>query len=365
MPETRELRSVIDAAEQAAAAGDYASAEQLLSEAVLSQETSLGPLHPDLANTLNNLGVVCEILEKPVDAERYFRRASIIAATVLEPDHPFVATSRKNLEDFCKARGVTVDVATPPPALTPEQDAPTVRSAEPQSEYSPSERSRSAKSTDWSRAVKTGTLIAGGLVVIFIAAITWFRSSDAVETSPERASPRESSATTVGLPADRPIHSDVAEEASDSSPVASGPQTADAPTGPQAGQASSMPAAAKNRTTTPSDLQLVASPHLCRTLSTGGSAGDWQCVAPSLPVEPGSLFFYTRVKSRTDTTVEHRWYSGNRLHQVVELPIRANASSGYRTYSRTTVNDQDATEWRVELRTNDGVLLHEERFVVR
>ena len=69
MPETREPRSVVDAAEQAAAAGDYASAERLLRQAALLQEASLGPLHPDLANTLNNLGVVCEITEKPVDLE--------------------------------------------------------------------------------------------------------------------------------------------------------------------------------------------------------------------------------------------------------------------------------------------------------
>ena len=93
------------AAEQAAAAGDYASAERLLREAADLQEASLGPLHPDLANTLNNLGVVCEITDKPDDAERCFRRAYEIAIAVLEPDHPFVATSRKNLEDFCAARG--------------------------------------------------------------------------------------------------------------------------------------------------------------------------------------------------------------------------------------------------------------------
>src|SRR5437762_2439748 len=109
MPETREPQPVIDAAEQAASAGDYASAEQLLREAALLQEASLGPLHPDLANTLNNLGVVCEITEKPADAEDCFRRACTIASTVLEPDHPFVATSRKNLEDFCAARGKAVD----------------------------------------------------------------------------------------------------------------------------------------------------------------------------------------------------------------------------------------------------------------
>ena len=128
-----------------------------------------------------------------------------------------------------------------------------------------------------------------------------------------------------------------------------------------------MPAA-ESRATAASVPQLVATAHLCRDLSTGGPRGSssgWQCVPPSLPVGPGSLFFYTRLKSPTDSTVEHRWYRGDRLHQVVELPIRANTTGGYRTYSRNTVNNQGAAEWRVELRTRDGVLLHEERFVVR
>ncbi len=48
MADTREPRSVIEPAEQAAAAGDYASAERLLREAADLQEASLGPLHPDL-----------------------------------------------------------------------------------------------------------------------------------------------------------------------------------------------------------------------------------------------------------------------------------------------------------------------------
>jgi hypothetical protein len=49
----------------------------------------------------------------------------------------------------------------------------------------------------------------------------------------------------------------------------------------------------------------------------------------------------------------------------VELPIHANITAGYRTYSRNTVDNQGAGDWRVELRTKDGALLHEERFVVR
>ena len=118
MPEPRDPRSIIEAAEQAAAADNYAAAEELLREAALLQESSLGLLHPDLANTLNNLGVVCERTDNPVDAEDCFRRAFAIATAVLPQDHPFVATSRKNLRDFCEARGIPVDVASSPPAVT-------------------------------------------------------------------------------------------------------------------------------------------------------------------------------------------------------------------------------------------------------
>ena len=102
MPHQREPRSVLESAEKAAASGDFASAEQFLREAARLQEASLGPLHPDLANTLNNLGVVCEVAEKPAEAERYFRRAYDIATASLEPDHPFVATSRQEPRGFLR-----------------------------------------------------------------------------------------------------------------------------------------------------------------------------------------------------------------------------------------------------------------------
>ena len=122
MPETRDPQAVIAVAEQAALAGDYAAAERLLRDAAGLQEASLGPDHPELANTLNNLGVVYEVTEKPDEAERCFRRASAIAAAVLAPDHPFVATSRKNLEDFCAARGIPVDAPAPAKSAEPQTD---------------------------------------------------------------------------------------------------------------------------------------------------------------------------------------------------------------------------------------------------
>jgi hypothetical protein len=129
MAETRELRTVLEAAEDAAAAGDYASAEHHLRDAVLLQEARLGPLHPELAKTLNNLGVACEITDKPSDAEVCYRRAYAIATEVLAPDHPFIATSRENLRDFCEARGKPVEWPMPPLVETPERK-PQATSAE-------------------------------------------------------------------------------------------------------------------------------------------------------------------------------------------------------------------------------------------
>jgi hypothetical protein len=77
------------------------------------------------------------------------------------------------------------------------------------------------------------------------------------------------------------------------------------------------------------------------------------------------MFFYTRVKSATATTIEHRWYQGDRLRQAVTLGIQGNPGAGYRTFSRNTISRARAGDWRVELRSVDGVVLHEERFTVQ
>jgi hypothetical protein len=97
---------------------------------------------------------------------------------------------------------------------------------------------------------------------------------------------------------------------------------------------------------------------MCTELSTR----DWRCTAASRPVDPGQLFFYTRVKSPANLTVEHRWYWGDRLHRMVSLYIQANDRVGFRTYSRMVVKPG---EWRVEVRTKNGAVLHQEAFTVR
>ena len=415
MPDTREPQSVVEAAEQAAAAGDYASAEQLLREAALLQEASLGPLHPDLANTLNNLGIVCEITEKPIDAEDFFRRASAIASAVLEPEHPFVATSRKNLEDFCASRGKVVDSpsaasiddaaasedtaasdeaasavsapsavvpeaipAIPPAAMnttlsTTNRNMPATTSDELPPEQPSSEESRPVASRKSSRPLAIGALIAGGLLITLIATATWFRSNDQVESSPGNpsVSPESPAPTTAPPSVAPPIATDAPKETGTGrgAPVAAKPEGGvTIPTPPAAQPARESPALpsarAENRTAPPAGQSpAVVTAHLCKDFST--RSGDWRCVAPALPAGPGPLVFYTRLKSPIATTVQHRWYRDDRLHQAVELPIRANTTAGYRTYSRQTVDSRGAGAWRVELRTRDGVLLHEERFAVR
>ncbi len=171
MTETRELRTVIDAAERAAAAGDYGSAEHLLREAAILQEARLGPLHPDLANTLNNLGVVCEITDKSADAELCYRRAYAIATAALEPDHTFVATSRKNLRDFCEARGKPFKLPIAPRVVAPERIPQSTNSDGPLREPASSALSRlSVFVRRSSRSVPIVALGAGGLaLVVFVA----------------------------------------------------------------------------------------------------------------------------------------------------------------------------------------------------
>ena len=105
----------------------------------------------------------------------------------------------------------------------------------------------------------------------------------------------------------------------------------------------------------------LATAQLCQTFATSGAS--WQCDPAGDAVSPGPLVLLTRVRSPRDAEVVHRWYRGDTLRQSVKLSIRANATEGYRTYSRQTVDS--GADWRVEVRSADGALLHEQRFVVR
>jgi len=338
--ETREARSIIENAEQAAAAGNYASAEDLLREAAALQEQTLGPKHPDLANTFNNLGIVCEMTDNPIDAEHYFRRAHAIATATLAPDHPFVATSRKNLHDFCTTRGRPVELPPSPPALAAWLDAPAPAPAPkpapapaPKQEVTPAPLPRKT----FSRLTLAGLSGAGLLIVILTMAYPW---GGPVEDTSQPATP-------IAPPRETPA-----------------PETPAAvkPSAPPAEPLAPPPHAATPKPTTsarPAVTPTVATAQLCTALRA------WRCEAADGPVPPGPMFFYTQLKSATATTIEHRWYQGDRLRRSVQLRVEANPGTGYRTFSRSTISSENAGDWRVELRSADGTVLHEERFTVR
>ena len=346
MAEPREAHSIIENAEQAATAGNYASAEDLLRQAAALQEQTLGPKHPDLANTLNNLGIVCERTDNPIDAEHYFRRAHAIATATLAPDHPFVATSRKNLHDFCAARGRPVELPPSPPEVAAWLEAP--RAAPPR-ELSPPAKTQDVTPIARRRSLRPLTLgaLSGVALLIAILMMAWPWGGPAVETT---SRPATEIAPASETPPPRPT-------TPPAEPIAR-PQPTAQPTPPtrsEADAASTIPTTAARSAAMPT----VVTAQLCTTLR------NWRCEAADTQVRPGPMSFYTKVRSATATTIEHRWYQGDRVSRVVQLRIEANPGDGYRTYSRTTIGSERAGDWRVELRSADGTVLHEERFTVR
>ncbi len=355
MSEAPDLRSVFEAAEHAAAAGDYLSAERHLREAAAQQEATVGPLHPDLANTLNNLGVVYETLDRPDDAERCYRRAYSIATTSLPVNHPFIATSEKNLRDFCNARGKAFEPRAPLPEIT-LTSAPLVTQPEPRLERAPGLGLR----------LRQAALLAGVALVALLTVRFWLGGREPVVESERAAAPPPSDvAAPAPLPqrSEPPPRSEPAAENLPAPPVkAERPKSKPAPAPAPRATAERPTATAAAKTTRPPAavpagvVPALVEANVCRTVR------EWRCEPPGSPVGSGQLFFYTRVKSPGSTTVEHRWYRGDRLHRSVTLRIQENQRSGFRTYSRTSVN---AGDWRVELRARDGAVLHTENFTVR
>jgi len=401
-----EVRPILDAAEQAASVQDFASAERFLRQAATLQEAQLGATHPDLANTLNNLGIVCERTGNTSEAESCYRRAYAIARSTLAAEDPLVLTSGQNLREFCAATGRPFElVATPPKPPAPAPPAPVtaaprapvtaaprtpVSAAPPASVAAAPSASvpfapRTPPASPSSPRIDHDTLrtqianvaaaavsvdaktrsrhrsaiwvVLGSAIVLALIILFADRMSRSSESTTPPAAPGPSPAETPA-PAEQPP-----------APTASAPQ----PTGvaPAPGRSAvtgaakppSVPATrtASDKGTTPTGsatVSLVES-QLCRSLS------NWQCSPATNPAEPGLFIFYTRVKSARDTTVQHRWYLNGDLRRSVDLRVGANSSEGYRTFSRNTVAAERRGNWTIEVRDAGGALLHEERFLVQ
>jgi hypothetical protein len=327
MADASGIQVLVDAAEHAASVGDWRSAEERLRRVAAVQTEQLGPGHTDLAYTLNNLGVVCERTGKPDEAEQFYGRAYAIAAAALPLDDPLVVTSGQNFRELSASRGKPLDLTPSAPPPTPPIE-PRVESERPSS-TTVDVPFRSHSST-------TGiAVIVGIAIAAFIGWYVWSGSGESVDSA-QSHEVVETEAQEVPTPA-------VA-----AAPAVESPRiTESRPAVPLKPPAASAPVS-------------VVVAQLCSALSTA----DWRCAPASPPTAPGSLYFYTRLQSPLPATVEHRWYYEERLVQTVRLDISANQGAGYRTYSRQTISAERAGNWRVELRSQDGRALHEERFVV-
>jgi len=396
MAEVRDPSSEIAAAELAAGAGDFTSAEQHLSRAVELEEVAFGPMHAELASVLNNLGIVYERLDRPAKAEACYRRAYAIAKASLPPGDPGIELSATNLRDFCAARGIPFEPASaqgatahkpasaqgpaadkpvakvapapppPPPAfLRPGHDPVAFATKKAPAEPERPLRADPVETPAPGALIAPRTLALAALVVVAaILGVIFLATRSSSPTSQPTPAPTPAAAApvqepvasqAVRTPEPAPAPRAIAPTPAPSSPSprATGP--------PKAAPAPAPPVARRQPSVASAAVPTLVSAQLCRSIET---SGEWRCTPANGEVAPGSVVFYTRLKTPADTSVEHRWYRGDRLQQKMTLRIHANQGTGYRTYSRATVGAGLKGQWKVELRAMNGTILHEERFTV-
>jgi tetratricopeptide (TPR) repeat protein len=80
------------------------------------KEKLIGPEHPVLANTLNNLAVICRRDGRYEEAERLYERALSLLEAGVEPSHPTLARTRRNYAALLRAMGredAAVEIESP------------------------------------------------------------------------------------------------------------------------------------------------------------------------------------------------------------------------------------------------------------
>ncbi|CAM9588227.1 unnamed protein product, partial [Laminaria digitata] len=82
------------------AQGNYAVAGPLFERSLTIREKALGPEHPDVATSLNNLAGLLQTQDNYAEAGPLFERSLTIREKALSPEHPDVATSLNNLVEL-------------------------------------------------------------------------------------------------------------------------------------------------------------------------------------------------------------------------------------------------------------------------
>uniref|UniRef100_A0A2K5XKJ9 Kinesin light chain n=1 Tax=Mandrillus leucophaeus TaxID=9568 RepID=A0A2K5XKJ9_MANLE len=92
--------------------GKYKEAEPLCQRALEIREKVLGTNHPDVAKQLNNLALLCQNQGKYEAVERYYQRALAIYEGQLGPDNPNVARTKNNLASCYLKQGKYAEAET-------------------------------------------------------------------------------------------------------------------------------------------------------------------------------------------------------------------------------------------------------------
>ena len=85
--------------------GEYAAARSLYERSLAIYERTLGPDHPDTAYSLNNLALLLDNLEEYAAARPLYERTVAIFEKALGSDHPNTATSLNNLALLLRNQG--------------------------------------------------------------------------------------------------------------------------------------------------------------------------------------------------------------------------------------------------------------------
>ena len=342
------IEPILDSAQRAASSGDYALAESLLREVARLQADRLGPHHPDLASTFNNLGVVCERANNLLDAGKYYRRALSIAAACLDADDPLVITSRNNFNEFHRVLGL-VDTAA-----FPHIDVPAAVGDLEDSLRKTAERAHDANifaAAPSSTSIRFATGIALAVALLSALATWWTRAPVEPGTVEQRVSELSDPLVPVS-----PSQESARSQRSTTRTIGQRPAVE------MVARLSKPTEHATSRTTVPTSTHGPAEAvdaSVCESLSI--VSGRWECTRTSNPAAGVALYFYTRIVSPTTSLIHHRWYQNGVLRHDVSLTVEA-SRSGYRTYSRRRV---DAGDWRVAVVDADGAVLGEQRVSVR
>ncbi|MET0218769.1 MAG: tetratricopeptide repeat protein, partial [Burkholderiales bacterium] len=103
--------------------GLYAKAEPLYQQSLANRKKALGPEHPDVATSLNNLAELYRAQGLYAKAEPLYQQSLAIWKKALGPEHPDVATVLENYAKLLTSHSPATQLRNAPP---PKANGPAV-----------------------------------------------------------------------------------------------------------------------------------------------------------------------------------------------------------------------------------------------